>query len=420
MPSHGHRARFWTSFRPFTKKHTSEVAVVHPVDIPSDESRRISDNDMDIAAAILVPSNNRGECAVCMDEYHVRACAFFVDGQGTRTCAHYFHEDCATTLRDTSTIHGRRCPLCRTPFSEVKAVPSLTGDARGWFMCADVEDNGRLGIKEVAEVLPTVAAVDLPGLEATLPQLFRRWDLDGSGLITPEEAEVPGALLDFARRLSRAGTRPPLFEEATAAGALAARPATTPGPSEQRRWMPPGEPSARETQIQWLNSLLEAENISPPLAGELSAAVAQAIVSPIDVASTDSEPWEQPTRRPQWELSGDGRWVRASSSDAFAGRRREELVARQQRESSAVSVVDVRAMALAFGALHMPPTASTFASAAQSMSTTRWALEGARWVRVTINDASRAMTATQDHEEHTMRRPQWELMGNGMWVRRQL
>lgn len=168
-----------------------------------------SDELRDLVAQ-LTAGERHAECCICFDPLPERECAAFVRGR-KRTCAHYFHEDCARELLGAA---RRACPLCRRPVDALVRLPDVAKDPHGWFRCMDVEGDGALSRAEVVGVLVCQFPVDQAKLEEALPGLWRQWDVDGSGFISRRDFIDPRrGLLQFVHRqlqreVSGAASRP--------------------------------------------------------------------------------------------------------------------------------------------------------------------------------------------------------------------
>ena len=164
------------------------------------------------------------ECPVCLDALckHSSCAVLMMATRRSmrRACAHLFHETCIHSL-DRSASAGR-CPICRAAYDSVKQVPRPTEDPHGWFNCVDAEEDGRLSKKQVTDALLAAFPINCDKFEAALPQLWERWDLNGSGYINKQEFMARGALYDFASTLHRlciaeseSSTRSPLAAPAS-------------------------------------------------------------------------------------------------------------------------------------------------------------------------------------------------------------
>uniref|UniRef100_A0A0G4H6Z1 Calmodulin n=1 Tax=Chromera velia CCMP2878 TaxID=1169474 RepID=A0A0G4H6Z1_9ALVE len=127
------------------------------------------------------------ECPICFDELYKEPQAVLT-WRGRRCCQHVFHKRCVGDMRRARQKH---CPLCRRDFDDTLDVPDPTKDPRGWFRVVDLDGNGKLDRKEVIEVLKAALPVDWKKLEARLDNLWRQWDLDGSGFISEREMLDP-------------------------------------------------------------------------------------------------------------------------------------------------------------------------------------------------------------------------------------
>lgn len=64
----------------------------------------------------------------------------------------------------------------------------------------DVEGDGKLSRQQVLSALVAQFPIDVAKLEAELPSLWARWDVDGSGFVTREDFVDPEkGLLRFVR-----------------------------------------------------------------------------------------------------------------------------------------------------------------------------------------------------------------------------
>ena len=79
-------------------------------------------------------------------------------------------------------------------------VPHGLDSHCGQFFAVDVSGQGKLSRREVLNVLVTQYPIDLDRLEANLPTLWSKWDVDGSGFINREDFVDPErGLLNWVR-----------------------------------------------------------------------------------------------------------------------------------------------------------------------------------------------------------------------------
>ena len=149
----------------------------------------------------LTTAERHVECCVCFESLHEGPTVTLTLG-GKNACAHFFHEECARDVQRYA--RGQRsaaCPQCRQRFDGVRALPKVSDDPDGWFFCVDVEGDGRLSRQQVLNVLVTQFAIDLDKLEAAMPSLWARWDIDGSGFVSKLDFLHPErGLLHFVRK----------------------------------------------------------------------------------------------------------------------------------------------------------------------------------------------------------------------------
>eukprot|EP00391_Amoebophrya_sp_Ameob2_P012011 CAMPEP_0178988272 /NCGR_PEP_ID=MMETSP0795-20121207/3723_1 /TAXON_ID=88552 /ORGANISM="Amoebophrya sp., Strain Ameob2" /LENGTH=425 /DNA_ID=CAMNT_0020679537 /DNA_START=640 /DNA_END=1917 /DNA_ORIENTATION=+ len=144
------------------------------------------------------------ECGVCYFElWKSRAAA--MRRYTRRVCEHYIHYECAThLLEEARTEHGRNeaeCPVCGARFNEVKEVPDILKDPRGWFQIVDADYGGELNRVEVLNGLGTTMPIAREKLEAAIENHWHEWDPDGSGTITTREFMLSGnGLKDYIVR----------------------------------------------------------------------------------------------------------------------------------------------------------------------------------------------------------------------------
>ena len=137
----------------------------------------------------LTAGEQHAECCICFDALHERPIACFTC-KGKRTCAHFFHADCANELigsGGTRPDKSHACPICRRSVDTVVKAPKASADPEGWFKCVDVESDGKLARAHVMAVLVSQFPIDHAKLEEVMPTLWERWDVDHSGFLTKEE-----------------------------------------------------------------------------------------------------------------------------------------------------------------------------------------------------------------------------------------
>ena len=125
----------------------------------------------------LTAGEQQAECCICFDYLHERPVAAFTC-KGKRTCAHFFHDDCAgELLRSAGTRPDKThaCPICRRSIDEKITAPKASTDPEGWFKCIDVESNGKLSRAHVMAVLVSQFPIDHAKLEEAMPTLWEKW-----------------------------------------------------------------------------------------------------------------------------------------------------------------------------------------------------------------------------------------------------
>ena len=176
-------------------------------------------------------SEEHVECSVCFEALCDAPTAVFVGpsmrndptsqkkskskkSSTNRTCADFFHFDCAKCLLARN---FRECPVCRAAFTDVLPVPDPSEDPDGWFTCVDLNGDGRLSPGEIVEVLRAQIPCDWRAIEKDVMRrdsgsngkgktqtpkknLFDRWDPDGDGFVEKFEMVMPGGLLEYVVR----------------------------------------------------------------------------------------------------------------------------------------------------------------------------------------------------------------------------
>ena len=146
---------------------------------------------------LVLPSAQPGisECTICLLPLCDGGRCAVLTRRGVRTCRHFFHLSCALPLP-----HDKGCPLCRSPFDGVSALPLPWEDPTRWFRCVDLSQDRRLSRQEVVDALVSQFPLALSPLEAALEdELWAKWDTNRDGFI--EEGELVG-VLDFCRRIA--------------------------------------------------------------------------------------------------------------------------------------------------------------------------------------------------------------------------
>lgn len=104
------------------------------------------------------------ECVICLDQVCNEGPLAYLLAAGKLgwACRHIFHLQCAQGLQQ------RRCPVCRTSFSEVREMPDIRRSPGAWFDAMDVDRTGDLDMEEVLGALAVVLPVDRDKLERLL------------------------------------------------------------------------------------------------------------------------------------------------------------------------------------------------------------------------------------------------------------
>lgn len=137
-------------------------------------------------------AENNFECNICYFELY-RFPAGVLRKHSRRVCPHYFHADCANFLKKQSKRNNvpRRCPVCQAEFTDVKVLPDLLKDPRGWFTIVDADFGGTLDQDEVINALGAVLPVDRKKLQRTVDSHWHEWDPDGDMTIDVHEFLSP-------------------------------------------------------------------------------------------------------------------------------------------------------------------------------------------------------------------------------------
>eukprot|EP00440_Ansanella_granifera_P027234 gb/GFBE01029583.1/.p1 GENE.gb/GFBE01029583.1/~~gb/GFBE01029583.1/.p1 ORF type:complete len:794 (+),score=118.53 gb/GFBE01029583.1/:1-2382(+) len=104
------------------------------------------------------------ECVICLDQVCSEGPLAYLLAAGKLgwACKHIFHLQCAQQLL------SRRCPVCRTSFSEVREMPDIRRSPGAWFDAMDVDRTGDLDLEEVLGALAVVLPVDRDKMEDLL------------------------------------------------------------------------------------------------------------------------------------------------------------------------------------------------------------------------------------------------------------
>eukprot|EP00802_Teleaulax_amphioxeia_P024665 Tamp_25399.p1 GENE.Tamp_25399~~Tamp_25399.p1 ORF type:complete len:238 (-),score=37.21 Tamp_25399:230-898(-) len=142
------------------------------------------------------------ECPICFEPMHGEASGVLAQGNGSRSCAHFFHQRCLTDLLRSG---NRQCPLCRASFTKVLPVPSLEANPAGWFKVVDLNGDGGLSQQEIKFVLLAQLPIDEVILEEELNRNFKKWDKNKDGFIRQDELLDPNTgLIAYVRNKARA------------------------------------------------------------------------------------------------------------------------------------------------------------------------------------------------------------------------
>merc|ERR1712124_183560 len=90
-----------------------------------------------------------------------------------------------------STGQPRCCITCGSEFTDVKVIPDLVKDPRGWFTICDADFGGSLDREEVMDALGTVLPIERQKLEKAIKNHWHEWDPDGDGSISLQEFLSP-------------------------------------------------------------------------------------------------------------------------------------------------------------------------------------------------------------------------------------
>ena len=252
----------------------------------------------------LTAGERHAECCICFDDLcNDEPLSCFMHG-GTRTCAHFFHEDCAQDVLHSA---DPLCPLCRRPVDALMRVPDVTADPDAWFRCVDVEGDGHLSRMQVLSVLVSQFPVDQAKLEQALPSLWQRWDINQSGRVSRHEfVDAERGLLAFVRRellherasLRTPSERPSPLAPAAASPARAPSSPATPRPPWVRHEPTPEQDAWADDPATWFaiydenqNGLLTHDELLRALVRSnrrLSLEGARHTISVLELASPDA------------------------------------------------------------------------------------------------------------------------------------
>ncbi len=137
---------------------------------------------------------SHAECCVCFEPLFSQQCGFFTAGNpSVRSCRHILHLECG------SSTSGSQCPLCRTPFLNLVALPSAVQDPSAWFHAIDQNNNGSICYDEISIGLQACLDVNWRQIDRDADTLWSRWDHDGSGNISLDEFLRPDGILSYIR-----------------------------------------------------------------------------------------------------------------------------------------------------------------------------------------------------------------------------
>jgi len=96
----------------------SELEFIHTFITPGEELRKDE--------SVLFEN---GECAVCFESlYEIGPTVLIVESK--RACRHFICKECAVDLVSEKDF---KCPLCRVEFREIKILPDIRQNPKGWF-----------------------------------------------------------------------------------------------------------------------------------------------------------------------------------------------------------------------------------------------------------------------------------------------
>lgn len=139
---------------------------------------------------------HHNECPICFDAMHNEQSGVLAKRNGVRVCPHFFHHRCVSDLLKRGNalpqaMRNPNCPLCRTTFESVVAVPKLESDPSAWFKVVDMNGDGGLSKSEIKYVLLAQLPIDEVILEEELNANFRKWDKNKDGFIRQNELMDP-------------------------------------------------------------------------------------------------------------------------------------------------------------------------------------------------------------------------------------
>jgi hypothetical protein len=173
------------------------------------EARASDEHLLRVANGLLSSvADTHAECCICIEPLHAEPIATLTRDR-RNACAHFLHARCAIELLGGDTLNWagesvsyapKACPFCRAEVDGIVRVPALSEDVDKWFFCVDVEGDGRLSRQQVLNVLVAQFPIDKAQLEAALPTLWARWDVDGTGYVSKAEFLHPEkGLMRFVR-----------------------------------------------------------------------------------------------------------------------------------------------------------------------------------------------------------------------------
>jgi len=118
------------------------------------------------------------ECVICLEQVcsESRLAYLLAAGKLGWACRHIFHLECAQQLA------SRKCPVCRSSFSEVREMPDIRHNPGAWFDAMDIDRTGDLDLDEVLGALSVVLPIDRDKLEKLLKPNASPADQDEAGI----------------------------------------------------------------------------------------------------------------------------------------------------------------------------------------------------------------------------------------------
>jgi len=143
-----------------------------------------------------VPSEPE-ECTICCDDLAKESVSALTNGK-RRVCRHFFHTKCLEGLREYG---HNNCPICRVAFNGAVRVPDIFTNPSEWFKFVDSEKRGSLSLQQILDVFRASLLVDYKQLEAKLPGVFTKWDINKDGRVSYKEMMAPRTgLVAYAQR----------------------------------------------------------------------------------------------------------------------------------------------------------------------------------------------------------------------------